>query len=630
MRVLYAILITAVLSPGLSAQIEGVKRTHPLQWKLSLEPAEAPPGAKVIGRLTATIEPGWHLYSMTTPRPPIATRIKLQDSPAVESVQIHVLPPKRAYDPNFQVETETYENEAAFVLEIALRKDAPIGAAELIAEPRYQACDATTCLPPVTRKAAATLKIHAAAPNRAVAIPPEFILYKPPATPASGSPASAVPPPAVTGEPLGQFLAIAFGFGLAAIFTPCVFPMIPITMSFFLNRPSGSRGDGVFHAALFCAGIIVLFAGLGLAVTAAMGPFGVVQLGSNPWVNGFIALVFLMFGLSLLGAFEITIPSGVLTRLDRVSQRGGVLGTLVMGLAFSLTSFACVGPFVGPLLAASAQGGGARPLAGMAVFAAGLSTPFFFLALFPSYLKRLPKSGGWLARVKIVMGFVILAAMLKYVSSIDQVLQWNALTRERFLAAWMVLFALAGLYLLGFLRLEGISKDEPLGLGRLLSGAAFLIFAISLVPGMFCGRLGELDAYIPLPSQGACAASGETGLAWMKNDFRGALAKAKAENKRVFVNFTGYACTNCHWMKANMFPRPEIAEALKQYVLVELYTDGSDAASEENQKLEESKFQTISIPFYAVFDADERVIATFPKSTRDAKEYLDFLKKGLS
>ena len=218
-----------------------------------------------------------------------------------------------------------------------------------------------------------------------------------------------------------------------------------------------------------------------------------------------------------------------------------------MGLTFSLTSFACVGPFVGTLLAASVQGGGARPLAGMVSFATGLATPFFFLALFPSYLKRMPKSGGWLERVKVVMGFLILAAMFKYVSAVDQVMQWNLLTRERFLAAWIVLFAFPGLYLLGFLRLPGIRSDEPVGLGRLLAGAALLVFALSLAPGMFGARLGELDAYVP--------AIATDGSQWMKNQYREALEEARRQNKRVFVAFTGYACTNCHWMKANMFTR---------------------------------------------------------------------------
>ena len=212
--------------------------------------------------------------------------------------------------------------------------------------------------------------------------------------------------PAQTSDGLGAFLLTAFGFGLASIFTPCVFPMIPITVSFFVNQ----RG-GIAQAVVFSLGIVVLFCALGLGVTAAVGPFGVVQLGSNPWVNTFIALVFGVFALSLLGAFEITLPASLLTSLDKASRRGGYLGTLLMGLTFSLTSFACVGPFVGSILAASVQQKGAQPVLGMMSFATGLASPFFFLAAFPSYLKKLPRSGGWLARVKVVMGFVLLAAM---------------------------------------------------------------------------------------------------------------------------------------------------------------------------------------------------------------------------
>ena len=276
--------------------------------------------------------------------------------------------------------------------------------------------------------------------------------------------------------------------------------MIPITMSYFLNRESGGRRDAILQAVVFCLGIIVLFSGLGLIITAALGPVGVVQLGANPWVNGFIAALFIVFSLSLLGAFEFTIPSPILTRLNQASGSGGFAGTLLMGLTYSLASFACVGPFVGTLLAASVSGGGLRPLVGMVTFSTGMALPFFFLALFPAVLKKMPRSGGWLVRVKIVLGFVILAASLKYLSAVDQTLGWNWLTRERFLAAWIVLFAMAGSYLLGLLRLEGVKPDEPLGLGRLATGTAFLIFAVSLVPGMSGGKLGDLDAYVPAPA----------------------------------------------------------------------------------------------------------------------------------
>jgi thiol:disulfide interchange protein DsbD len=444
---------------------------------------------------------------------------------------------------------------------------------------------------------------------------------------------AAAAPAAAADSGLWRFALIAFGLGLAALFTPCVFPMIPFTVTYFLNRQSGSRADSLFQAGVFSGGIVLLFTSLGLATTALLGPFGVVQLGSNPIVNAFIAVVFVAFSFSLLGAFEITLPSGLLTKMDQASQkRGGLLGSLLMGLTYSLTSFACVGPFVGSLLAASVQGDKLQPAIGMAAFSTGLAAPFFFLALFPAVMAKMPKSGGWLPRVKVVLGFVLLAVSLKYLSNIDAVLQWNVLTRERYLAAWVVLFALPGLYLLGLVRMEGIKPDHELGVGRAVTAALFLAFAISLLPGMFGGRLGELEAYVPLPSGDSVQAGGGGGsgekLGWMKNQYKEALAKAKAENKLVFVNFTGYACTNCHWMKANMFPRPEVLAEMRNFVLLELYTDGTDKASEENQELQNSKFSTIAIPYYALIDGDEKVIATFPGLTKDPAEFVAFLKSG--
>ncbi|MGI8992448.1 MAG: cytochrome c biogenesis protein CcdA [Bryobacteraceae bacterium] len=602
-----------VLASGAFAQ----KSDH-VKWSLEISPASAAPGAKVLGHLKAAIDPGWHLYSLTTPPGPIPTTIQLADRPSIERFRILQPKPVRKFDPNFKADTETYEGEADFLLELQVSKNAASGPVEIAASPRYQVCSDTSCIPPVTRQAKATLTVDPGAPVAALAIPSGYTEAKPTKRTTAAADGSQT-----SSETIFGFLAVAFGFGLASIFTPCVFPMIPITMSFFLNKEDATRREMVMQAGVFCLGIVVLFSGLGLLATSVLGPFGVVQLGSNPWVNGLIACIFLIFGLSLLGAFEITIPSVVLTKLNSASQKGGILGTLLMGLTFSLASFACVGPFVGTLLAASVQGGGSRPFLGMVAFAAGLALPFFLLALFPSYLKKMPKSGGWLARVKVVMGFVILAAMLKYVSSIDQVLQWGFLTRERFLAAWIVLFAAAGFYLLGYVRLEGISKDEPLGLGRLLTGMAFVIFALTLAPGMFGGKLGELDGYVPVE------ANTESAVAWMKNDLPGAFEKARLEGKLVLVNFTGYACTNCHWMKANMFTRPEIAGALKNFVLVDLYTDGNDAASQANQKLEESKFATIAIPYYAIFDANRKVLATFPSLTRKPEQYLAFLNTSV-
>ena len=585
-----------------------------VHWTLTSGATKAAPGATVVLRLTGNIDPGWHMYSLT-PTPadgPNATTITLAENPAIDAAPVYQPRAERKFDPNFNFETETFSNEVAFLIPVKLKPDAPAGPLTLTAQTRYQTCNDTECRRPKKGAASFQLTIDPSAPALASFTAPAGY-----ALPGKTAPASQ---PEQQGLP--AFVLAAFGFGLLSIFTPCVFPMIPVTVSFFLNQ----RG-GLLQALVFSLGIIVLFCALGLGVTAIVGPFGIAQLGSNPLVNGFIAVVFAVFAVSLLGAFEITLPSGLLTRLDRASRRGGYLGTLLMGLTFSLTSFACVGPFVGSLLVSSVQAKGAQPVLGMLSFATGLASPFFFLAAFPAYLKKLPKSGGWLARVKVVMGFVLLALMLKYFSNIDQVLQTGLLTRERFLAAWFVLFALPGLYLLGLLRLEGVEAGEALSIGRLLVASAFLIFAFTLLPGMYGGPLGELDAYVPAPSAiTSSSGAGSNRVAWMKNQYREGLDQARKESKLVLVNFTGYSCTNCKWMDANMFTRPEIAEAVKELVPVELYVDGTDAASEQNQKLEDDKFNTASMPYYALVDSDENIVAQFGGATRDPQRFLGFLK----
>jgi thiol:disulfide interchange protein DsbD len=510
------------------------QRLDPVHWILSSSAEQAPPGAAIPLQLTAKLDPGWHLYSLTTPKGgPIQTTAALAENSAVERVVLYQPKPERKFDPNFNLDTETFANEAIFLISAKLKNDVPTGPLELTAQVRYQACSDRQCLPPRKKTASFTFTVAPGTPAIAAFVVPAGYsavdLKAASVTAANAASASKVPP---RGDGLGVFMLTAFGLGLAAVFTPCVFPMIPITVSFFMC----GRG-GVFQATVFSFGIIALFCLLGLGVTAAVGPFGVVQLGASPWVNGFIAAVFGIFALSLLGAFEITLPSGLLTKIDAASRRGGFLGTLLMSLTFSLTSFACVGPFVGSLLAASVQTKGAQPVLGMMSFATGLASPFFVLAAFPTYLKKLPKSGGWLVRVKVVMGFVLLAALFKYLSNIDQVLQLGLITRDRFLAAWFVLFGLAGLYLLGFLRLEGIEAGDRLGIGRLLVASVLLIFSLSLLPGMFGSGLGELDAYVPAPQSGSIlsaagpAGGGAGGLTFLKDQYPEAsrwLARSKS------------------------------------------------------------------------------------------------------
>lgn len=619
-----SIIILLACAWGVAAQDEPRKPQDPAQWTLSVQPGAVAPGGKVLARLQAKLEPGWHLYSTTTPPGPIPTKIGLVENPKAKLARLFQQTPEKKQDPVQGNLQETYENEAAFLLEIDVAADAAPGDLELTAEARYQACSDKVCLRLKRKTAAATVKVDPGARAAAPVIPAGFDAVgaggENAAKPVSGGTAVAVTQSG--SEPLGAFLLGAFGWGLAAVLTPCVFPMIPMTMSVFLRHEKGAA----FHGLVFSLGIIVFFTAIGLAVTAVLGPFGANQLGSNPWVNSVIALVFLALGLSMLGAFELTLPSGMLTKMHEASSGSGTGATLIMGLTFALTSFACVGPFVGTLLAASVQGEKLRPLAGMATFATGLSLPFFLLSLFPSYLKKLPRSGNWLPRIKTVMGFVILALMFYYLSNVDRVTHTDILTRERFLAIWVVLFAMPGLYLLGWLRMEGSSGEETLGTARVVAGTAFLAFSLSLIPGMFGAQLGDLEPYVPAAAaQPGGGGSAQAGLEWMKDDYPGALAKAKQEGKPLFVSFTGYACTNCKWMKRNMLPRPEIAAELKKMVLVELYTDGTDAASLANQKLQESQFHNTAIPQYAILDGEGTLKASLTGLEKDQQKFLSFL-----
>ena len=619
-------LLLAVSVAHLGAQIY-----DPVQWTFEIEPAEASPGAVVLGRLTASIEEGWHVYSTTTPEG-IPLSLGLEESEAVARWRAFQPDPEIVYDPNFQAEVEWYTGEVDVLLELEIA-DAASGVATLNALVRYGACDPRQCLAPKRKSASAEVSIVPGAPSIVVAIPEGYQPAKPGQTdltklPQTASEASAPATPVYGGDQSGLlgFGLIALAAGFVAILTPCVFPMIPIYMGSFMGGGERPWSTVARQAGLFCAGVIVLFTAIGGALSTLLGPFGLSQIGSNAWVNLLIAGVMFTFALNMLGAFEITLPSSWTTGASARSTGSGIFPTLMLSLVFTLASFGCTGPFIGTLLAGSVgEGGASMPVIGMALFATGLSGPFFLLALFPALMNRLPRSGGWLATSKRVAGIVILAIGLKYLGSVDQVFGWGILSRERFLAIWIVLFAAGGLYLWGIVRLADEGPPGGIGLTRLGIGGAFLALSISLVPGMLGGRLGELDAHIPEASATGLRSAAGGGLSWIKDDFAGAEAAARAEGKTLLVSFTGYACSNCKWMKANMFTRPEIGELVGEMVLVELYTDGFDAASEANQEFQISRFRSSSLPFYALIRPDGTVAATFSGQTRDAEQFRSFL-----
>ena len=444
----------------------------------------------------------------------------------------------------------------------------------------------------------------------------------------------------------GAFFWLAISAGAFALITPCVFPMIPITASYFAKHGGESRQAAVKNALLFGGGIIGTFTAVGLATSILVGAAGMARFAASPWTNMAIAAMFVAFALNFFGLYEIRIPSGLLNRLDRVSRErgsgGGGVGAVLMGGTFAVTTFTCTAPFVGTLLVLASQGQWQQPVVGLLVFSTTFAVPFFFLALAPRMLKRMPRSGGWLTSVKVVLGLVELGAALKFVSNADLVLGWGIFTRQLVLVSWAVLCVVIAAYIL----LSARSAVAAAGAGgpaarpkpvRLGFAGGFVVLGIWLTLGLDGRPLGEIESFLPprledTPAGAlAMAERGEEhdGLHWYQNDLDGALAAARESGNRVFIDFTGYTCTNCRWMESNMFTIPEVAEQLERFVLARLFTDGEGEVYEDQMDYQKETFGTIALPLYAVLDGEGETIATFLGLTRDREEFLEFLKGAL-
>jgi thiol:disulfide interchange protein len=418
------------------------------------------------------------------------------------------------------------------------------------------------------------------------------------------------------------FLWLAITMGAVSLLTPCVFPMVPITVSYFTNHAAPTRARAAGSAALYGLGIVLTFTVFGSVLAAVAGASGLNRLAANPWVNLGITALFLLFALNLFGLYELRLPVGVMSRLDGMSRRRGTsaAGTLLMALTFTITSLTCTAAFIGTLLVVAAQGEWQRPIAGLLAYSATFALPFVALAMAPQLVSHLPRSGPWLARVKVVMGFLEVAAAMKFLSNVDLVWSWGIFTRGVVLVAWIVIAAALAVYLVGRPS-TWLGAGRP-GPGRLIAGLATVAFAVWLGTGVAGRRLGELEAFLPPAT--VHAASGE--LAWITNDLDAAIAQARGSKRLVFIDFTGYTCTNCRWMEANMFPRPEVRAALDTFVRARLYTDGQGPVYEQQQRFQQARFRTVALPLYAIIDPDHRTVATFAGLTRDQAEFLRFLQ----
>ncbi|PYS86014.1 MAG: hypothetical protein DMF62_17335 [Acidobacteria bacterium] len=639
---------------------------------MSVSPAGVPAGGKGLAKINASIGAGWHMYSITQGAGgPIPTRITLAEGPFALG-RISGTKPAVKLDPNFGINTESYSGNATFNVPFTVNADAPTGDSALNINVRYQVCNDTVCMPPKTLKASAALTItgSVAAPSPSVT-PSPTPSPTPSSTPGANaninanivanvnaningnidtnavsnanliptnSNSSAVVRTAesnINDQPIWGFIWLAITFGALSLLTPCVFPMIPITVSYFTKHGSDSRAGSVRDAFIYALGIILTFTGLGIALSLIFGAAGLNRFASNPYINLLITGIFLAFAFSLLGAYNIGVPSSVLTKLDRFTrskESGKVIGLLLMGLTFSLTSFTCTAPLVGTILVAAAGGKLLYPIIGMIAFSSVFALPFFVLAVAPNLLKSLPRSGSWMNSVKVVMGFLEIGAALKFLSNVDLVWGWGIFTREVVIAGWIALSILIFLYLLGVFRFAHDSDDRSIGLVRVLNAFLFGTLAFYLLTGLFGTRLGEIESFLPPAKE---AASGTTSssstngeLSWIVNDFQAALTQAKAENKNLLIDFTGYTCTNCRWMETNMFPKPAVRTELEKFVRVRLFTDGEGEPYEGFQKMQEQRFGTVALPLYAIITPQDQITATFEGLTRNEVEFVSFLDKG--
>lgn len=460
---------------------------------------------------------------------------------------------------------------------------------------------------------------------------------------------------------------VAFLSGFAALLTPCVFPMIPMTVSFF-TKQSKSRVAGIRNAIFYGVSIVVIYVLLGSLVTLIFGADSLNALSTNVWFNLLFFILLVVFAFSFMGAFEIVLPSSWGTKIDSKADKGGLIGIFFMALALAIVSFSCTGPIVGTLLVEAASKGGIAPIIGMLGFSLAIALPFGLFAAFPGWLNSLPKSGGWLNTVKVTLGFLELALAFKFLSNADLVLQLHILEREIFLAIWIAIFGMLALYLFGKIRLPHDSKEDHISVGRLITGLIALIFTIYLIPGLWGAPLKLISGFPPPlqysespdgigSSKGGIMTSTDglpEGAEYGPHDivsfhdYEDGLAYARENDLPVLIDFTGHACVNCRKMEERVWSEPQILEILKNdVVLVSLYVDDKRKLPESEQYISETsgkeiqsignkwsdfqitRYKANAQPYYVLIDHNEEKLIAPSAYEPDADEYYNWLKKGI-
>ncbi|EHQ26685.1 protein-disulfide reductase DsbD family protein [Mucilaginibacter paludis] len=481
---------------------------------------------------------------------------------------------------------------------------------------------------------------------------------------------------------LWQIFIAGFIGGFAALLMPCIFPMLPLTVSFFTKK-GGTKAKAAGQASLYGLSIIVIYVLVGLVITLIFGSDALNALSTNGIFNFFFFLLLIVFGISFLGAFEITLPNSLANKLDQNSDKGGLTGLFFMAATLVVVSFSCTGPIIGTLLVeAASKGERLGPAIGMFGFSLALAIPFTLFALFPSALKSLPKSGGWLNSVKVVLGLLELAFALKFLSNVDLAYHWNWFDREIFLALWIVIFAVMGFYLLGKLKFSHDSDVSYVSVPRTFLAIIVLSFVVYMIPGMWGAPLKSISAFLPpsstqdfdlytsaqLNAGNSSSTASTTGFKGVKKyeavfhrapssklgleafyDYDQALQVAKTEGKPVLIDFTGWNCVNCRKMESTIWTNPEVLKLLRnKFIMAELYVDDKTELDKADQftstysgkkittlggkwsDFQASKFNTNSQPFYVIVNSNGDVLVTPQGADYDAGNYISFLNSGIS
>ena len=580
--------------------------------------------------LTVNLAPQWYMYSTAPVKGgPMATALTAQESPDYSPVGglEDVETPHEKFDQGFGMNVDYFEGTARFRQIIKPLTEEPFTFKGWM---EFQTCNGLEC----------TLNEE----EISVTVNPSATPVEESIAPASDSQTAAKS----DGQSIWGFLLIAFLAGLAGVITPCVFPMIPMTVGFLIGGGSTKRA-GILKGVIFGLSIIAIYTILGLIVALFQSTAATDAIGTHWIPNLIFALLFLIFAVSFLGAFEITLPSGLANKADSQADKGGYIAAFFVALAMVIVSFSCTGPFVGSILAAAVLDGVAlRPILGMAVFGLGFSLPFVALSFFPSVMKKLPKSGGWLNMVKVVFAYIMLAFAMKFLYNIDAYFGWGIITRLGFIATWVVLALLLGLYFLGVFRTSHDTPSEGIGWGRHIAAIVCITFAFYLIPGLFGAPLQSISGLIP-PMDGSTLtlssggnvpeAGGNTAAAPSYSTLKSytnleeALAESRATGKPVFIAFKSHTCSVCKQMEATVLSSPAVMDRLSNdFVIANLYVDDKTPDDEfrtigrRYRDLELQQFGSASQPLYAVVDSEGSTISG-PIGSCSEKEFLTFLKR---